>query len=60
MAGLVVREPGQHLRARESGVAFAAPGGRLLSAAQLLLPAKDASALPRATLSIGPVLVGST
>ena len=39
--------------------ASAAPGGRLLSAGPLPLPAKDASAVPRATLSIGPVLVGS-
>src|SRR3989440_6890469 len=59
MAGLVIREPGHHPRARESAAASAAPGGRLLSAAPLPLPAKDASAVPRAALSIGPVLVGS-
>src|SRR5437879_11580021 len=55
MAGLVIREPGHHPRARESAAASAAPGGRLLSAAPLPLPAKDASAVPRAALSIGPV-----
>ncbi len=58
-AGLVGRELRQHPRAREFEAAFAALAGQLLSAASLLLPAKDASALPRATLSIGPVLVGS-
>jgi hypothetical protein len=60
MAGLVVRELGQHPRARQCGAAFAAPGGRLLLTARPLLPASDASAVHRATLSIGPVLVGST
>src|SRR5207245_1848304 len=59
MAGLVVHELGHHPRARECGAASAAPGGRLLSTAWLQLPASDAFALPRATLSIGPVLVGS-
>ena len=59
MAGLAVREPGSDLRARAGAAASAAPGGRLLSTARPLLPASTASAVPRATLSIGPVLVGS-
>src|SRR3984957_7637786 len=60
MAGLAVREPGSDLRARAGAAASAAPGDRLLSTARPLLPASTASAVPRATLSIGPVLVGST
>ena len=59
MADRVVREPAKYLRVREGRAASAVPGGRLLSAAQPPRPASDASALPRATLSIGPVLVGS-
>src|SRR5437016_12683010 len=59
MAGLVVHDLGYQPRARECGAASAAPGGRLLSTSWLQLPASDAFALPRATLSIGPVLVGS-
>src|SRR5438132_8898367 len=59
MAGRVVHELGHPPRARECGAASAAPGGRLLATAWLQLPASDAFALPRATLSIGPVLVGS-
>src|SRR5271155_3827656 len=59
MADLVVRGPGNDLLVREGRAASAAPGGLLLSAARLLRPVSDASALPRATLSIGPVLVGS-
>ena len=49
------------LRLHEEGdrAAPAAPGGRLLSVAWRRLPASDASAVPRAVTSIGPVLAGS-
>src|SRR6266481_5699875 len=53
------REPEQHHPVPGCGAASGAPGGRLLSAARLPQPASDAAAVPRATLSIGPVLVDS-
>src|SRR5580700_7044806 len=59
MAVLVIREPEQHPRVRGCAAASGAPGGQLLSAARLPQPASDAAAVPRATLSTGPVLVGS-
>ena len=56
-AGLVIRELEHHPRARESAAASAARS--VTFSAPLQLSAKDAFATPRATLSIGPVLVGS-
>src|SRR5438045_6698878 len=59
MVGRAVREPGNDLLVGEGGAASAAPGGRLFSASGPQLLASDASAVSRATLSSGPVLVGS-